>query len=125
MIRVDRYGPVAQLIEMLRADHDGLVLQDLPGEHVMDPPRQRIARIVAPVASRGGEPSCQTVDCGRPGFIDRALERRADLRHPRRMPVREELRDRLDERLPAARERAVSRCRTAVIVCHQPSANRS
>ena len=48
MIGEDDDRPVRDHREMLDASHQRLMLQDWPGERVMNAPRQRIAWIVVP-----------------------------------------------------------------------------
>jgi hypothetical protein len=84
----------------------------------MNPPGERVARIVAPIAARGRQSLAEHVDRRAPGFVDGAFQGRPNLGHVGRVLVREEVGDRLNEGLAAAPWRFVPIHRHTLIVSH-------
>jgi len=84
---------------------DDRIAQDTRCERMMNAPRERIARVIAPLGAGSEQSRAQRIDRTGAFFIDRALEARANLVRVGRMSVREEPDDCFDERLASAGRR--------------------
>ena len=77
----------------------------------MDPPRERVVRVVVPVGAGTGESPGEMRERVRPRLVDRTLEGIADAVQHVRILIGEERRDGGDERIAAERRLGPGRVR--------------
>ena len=78
MVGEDHDPLPAHAVEVIDAVHDRIVLQDATGEGTVDVARERITRVVAPVAPGAGQPLPEAIDRGGPRVVYRSRQRRPD-----------------------------------------------